>query len=145
MNSLISIITAVLRGDETISELPGDQLYAFEGTGKPFDFQFSTEAFLKIVRLQTLIFLEQERAGIPSVDAIKQMCSVSGQTFDVVMVRSLQTQEDATRNIIMLERLIVGLVREVCPAECERFGVRYVADISARVCWCQAPDQRFLD
>ncbi|MES2314966.1 MAG: hypothetical protein V4524_03490 [Patescibacteria group bacterium] len=145
MRTLLAVIVAVLNGEENIPELPNDQLQAFQNQGQPIPGSVNGEVFHKIARLQTLIFREQEKAGIPDMEVLKQMCAESHQDFATVMARSLSVQEDATANIMMLERLIVGVVREACPRECDRFGVRYYADISLRIFFGESPQRRFLD
>ena len=145
MRTLLPVIVAVLNGEEDIPELPNDQLQALQNQGQPIPGSVNQKTFQKIARLQTLIFKEQEKAEIPDMKVLRQTCTESGQDFVTVMARSLSVQEDATSNIMMLERLIVEVVREACPVECERFGVRYFADISLRVFFGESPSQRFLD
>ena len=145
MRTLLSTIVAVLNGEADMPELPNGQLRAYQNQGQPIPGSVSREALQKVARLQTLIFKEQEKARIPEVDEIQQMCTESKQPFAVVMARSMSVQEDATSNIMMLERLIVEVVRDACPSECDRFGVRYFADISGHIFFGESPQQRFLD
>jgi hypothetical protein len=145
MRSLLLIIVSVLNGDETITELPDGQLVAFQDRGKPINGMVDQTVLLKVARLQTLIVKEQEKAEIPEMEALKALCAQTGKDFATVMAQSMEVQEDATSNIMMLERLIVEIVRDACPAECERFGVRYVADISMRIFFSEAPQGRFMD
>lgn len=145
MRSLITVITSVLNSDEDIPGLPSDRLVAFSNCGQPIPGTIDQTSFLKIARLQTLIVQEQEKAEIPGVDALKQAAEQNHQDFASTMAASLSVKDDATSNTIMLERLIVLIVRDACPAECERFDVRYVADVSMQVFFCEIPQQRFLD
>jgi len=128
-----------------IPELRSDRLVAYQGKGEPISGSIEIATFLKIARLQTLIVMEQEKAELPELDTLRQVVVEKGQNFATVMSRSLMVQEDATNNVIMLERLIVAIVRDACAEECERFGVRYLADISGRVHFSEAPQGRFMD
>lgn len=145
MRSLLSIIVSVLNGEATIPELPTDKLAAYKDKGTLIPGSIELLVFLKIARLQTLIVMEQDKAELPEMDTLRQVVTESGQDFATVMARSLTVQEDTTHNIMMLERLIVGLVRDACAEECERFGVRYIADVSGRVHFSEAPQRRFMD
>jgi len=145
MRTLLPIIVSVLNNDENIPELPDDQLVAFQGHGQPIPGPINQIEFNKIARLQTLIIREQEKASIPEMDVLKETCAENNLDFGNAMAQALSVQEDATSNIMMLERLIVEVVRNACPKECDRFGVRYFADISLRVFFAESPHQRFLD
>ena len=144
MRTLLPIIVSVLNGDKNIPELPNDQLVAFQNTGQPIQGIVDQNTFLKIARLQSLIVREQRRSGIPEMETLKQVANQNGTDFPTVMANALSVQEDATSNIMMLERLIVESVREARPEECERFGVRYFADVSIRVFFAEAPQNRFM-
>ena len=145
MRSLIVIITSVLNSDETIPELPPDQLIAFNNQGKPIPRLVDRASLLKIARLQTLIVKERERSNVPEINNLKQIADQSGQNFGTTLAKSLAIQEDTVAIIMMIERLIVEIVRSACPEVCERFGVGYVADISTRVYFSESSQRRFLD
>ena len=145
MRTLLPVIVSVLNGDENIPELPDDQLLAFQNIGQPIQGVVDQKTFLKIARLQSLIVREQQRAAIPEMATLKQVAAQNRTDFPTFMANALSVQEDATSNIMMLERLIVESVREARPEECERFGVRYFADTSIRVFFAEAPRNRFLD
>ena len=145
MRSLLSIVVSILKSDESIPELPNDELVAFQHHGKPINGTVKLVTLLKIARLQTLIVREQEKAEIPEMESLKAVCAQTGKDFATVMAQSLVVQEDTTSNIIMLERLIVETIRDAYPMECERFGVRYVADVSGRIHFSEAPQRRFMD
>ncbi len=139
--SFLQTVLAVLTGQDEISELPSDKLIALTN-GEPIERRLSQEDLHKIIRLQTLIVHEQERGamfeqgGLPEED---------GQDTQNVMAQYLAVQEDATARVIMLERLIVELVREAVPAECERFDVRYSVNLSLEVLRSRVSHHRFLD
>ncbi len=145
MRSLLSVIVSVLNNEQNIPELPDDQLVAFQNKGQPITGSINGTAFNQIARLQTLIVQEQEKAQLPEIATLKAIGAESRQDFGSTMASALSVQEDTTQNIIMLERLIVAIVRDACPSESERLGVRYVADISLRIFFAEAPQRRFLD
>jgi hypothetical protein len=55
---------------------------------------------------------------MPEMDVINQQASETKTSSIEVMARSLSIQEDSTRREMMIERLIVELVRETYPQEC---------------------------
>jgi hypothetical protein len=138
MRSLTVLIAATLSEEEEIPELPNDTLRPLCSPGILVAKEIEIGLALKIARLQTLIFLEQEKGEIPDYATI----SSKGPT---VMANYLAVQEDATSNIIMLERLIVGIVRDAFPKEAERFSVRYFLSAERNLLCAEAANGRYLD
>jgi hypothetical protein len=145
MRSLLTVVREILNGAEKIPELPEDGLIATNGEGRPISVMMDGATFKKLARLQTLIRHEQKKAEMPDMDVVRQTAEGLGKTVSDILASSLGVQEDATSDIMMLERLMVAIVRDACPQESERMGVRYLADISYKVHAIEAPTRRFLD
>lgn len=101
--------------------------------------------FRKLARLQTLAFQAHEKSEMPSYEVIKSVVEVTGGNTPQTMADSLGVQEDVTRRIMMIERLIVEVVRESVPAECERNDVEYFAHVSGVIMRRPIKHRRFLD
>lgn len=145
MRTLITIIAEILNSVENIPDLPPDKLIALQNHGKPIPGNVNNVTLLKIARLQTLIVKEQKKSGMPEIDTLKQTATETGGDLLSTLATSMDVREDTVLNIVMLERLIVEIVRNACPEECERFGVIYSANISMRVSYHEEPQRRFLD
>lgn len=132
-SSFPAILAAVLGNQPVIAELPNDNLVAFNCEGNSIDGEVSPALLLKVVRLQTLISQAQEDAEMPSTEAIQQIADETNVEFFVASINASHVQEDATHRMMLLERLIVEVVREACPAECGQFDVQYLAHISRKI------------
>lgn len=124
---------AVLGNQTIIQELPNDKLIAFDCKGDSIEGEVSPAIFFQIARLQTLSSQAQEDAEMPSTEAIGQIAKETDVPFGVAGTNALHVQEDATHRSMMIERLIVEVVREACPAESRQFGVQYLAHISGKI------------
>jgi hypothetical protein len=138
MRSLVGLITAVLADEGEISELPTGELYPIDNEGVVVAESIEVTVALKIARLQTLIFREKEKGEMPETSMLPFYGPAAMASF-------LSVQEDATANIMMLERLIVEVVREAFPRESERFGVRYFLTSQRHLLCAESPQRRTLD
>ena len=144
-SSFLTTLLAVLGDQPEIENLPNDKLIALDYEGYRLDRNTAWPVFHKVARLQTLCFHSHKEAQMPDLVEIKQMASVMGGSILEIMANSLGTQEDATRRIMMLERLIVEIVRDVVPAEIEQFDVDYIAHIDGVIVRRPVQQRRFLD
>lgn len=144
-SSFLATLLAVLGDQPEIENLPNNQLIASDYEGERLDKESTRPIFHKIARLQTLCFRAYEDAQMSELDTIKEITATTGGSTAEIMDNALRIQEDATRRIMMLERLIVELVREAIPAEIERLNVEYVAHIDAVLMRRPIQRQRFLD
>ncbi|MDE2041416.1 MAG: hypothetical protein KGI59_03500 [Patescibacteria group bacterium] len=144
-SSFLSTLTAILNDQREIAELPSDKLIAFEHVGEAVQQQISTQFLLKIARLQTLCVRAHQDGEMPDYEDEKQIAKETGQNIQNVMAKSLGLMEDSTHRAIMLERLMVEVVREAFPSECEHFDVAYYAHISGQIMRRPNRHHRFLD
>jgi hypothetical protein len=144
-SSFLATLLAVLGDQPEIENLPDNQLIASDHEGERLDKVATRPIFRKIARLQTLCFRAHEDARMPELDATKEIAATTGGSTAEIMANALGIQEDSTRRIMMLERLIVELVREAVPAEIERLDVEYVAHVDAVIMRRPIRRQRFLD
>ena len=142
MRSFIQIIVATLQEEEEIVELPTPQLIGInDDKAMLLGRDIPPNVMLKLARLQTLKIKEAERGEMPEFDELKAM---GGNTI-MAMSGSLGILEDSTRRIIMLERLIVEVVREAFPTECDRLDVEYMLHPQKGILFVPTKRQRFLD
>jgi hypothetical protein len=121
MRSFLTILGSVLREDEDVPELPTEKLVAVvrDNVGATaLGYTVPVNIMIKLARLQTLKIREGELSSMPEMDVINQQASETKTSSIEVMARSLSIQEDSTRREMMIERLIVELVRETYPQEC---------------------------
>lgn len=144
-SSFLATLTAVLSGQDKIENLPQDRLIASDYIGDPVKQIVPVSVFLKIARLQTLAFQAHEKSELPSYEAVKSVAEVTGGNTAQTMANSLGVQEDATHRIMMIERLIVEVVHEAIPAECERNDVEYFAHVSGVIMRRPINHRCFLD
>lgn len=144
-SSFLATLMAVLSDQDEIENLPNDKLIASELIGEPLESAVTMPIFLKIARLQTLAFRAHEIGEMPSFDSITQISGTTGGDAAKTIADSLGVKEDATRRIMMIERLIVEIVREAVPAECERNNVEYFGHLSGVIMRRATNSQRFLD
>lgn len=138
---------AVLSDQPEIDTLPANKLNVFD-MGEPIGMRLPHSILKRIVRLQTLIVREQQKGEMPKVDVMEGLETPAERThFSQLsaMANALGIMEDGTRRIMMIERLIVEIVREAVPTECERLDVRYCVNMQLEVLWSKSPQQRFLD
>ncbi|MDR3558487.1 MAG: hypothetical protein P4L61_03070 [Candidatus Pacebacteria bacterium] len=142
MRSFLQIITAVLQDEPEIAELPTSKLIGInDGKATLLGRDIPQDVMFKLARLQTLKVKEAERGEMPELDELK---AIGGDT-KVAMASSLGILEDSTRRIIMLERLIVEVVREAFPTECDRLDVEYMLHPQKGIIFVPTKRQRFLD
>lgn len=144
-SSFLATLTAVLSGQDEIENLPNDRLIGFDYLGDPVEQTVPMSVFLKLARLQTLSFQAHEKSEMPSYEVVKNVVEVTGGNAAQTITDSLGVQEDDTRRIMMIERLIVEVVREAIPAECERNDVEYFAHVSGVIMRRPINNRRFLD
>lgn len=140
-------LRAILSDQSEIPKLPEDKLVAFS-EGQSIPTKLPLHILHRLVRLQTLIVQEQQRGEMPDTDVLEGLGLASEQSEGSKlnsMAKSLSVQEDATKRILMLEQLIVEIVREAVPSECERFDVRYCVNLELDVLWSPNLKRRFLD
>lgn len=85
---------------------------------------------------------------MPTVDVMEGLEAPEEHTHLThvsTLANALGVMEDATRRIVMIERLIVEIVHEAVPTECERLNVLYCVNMKLEVLWRVSPQQRFLD
>ena len=145
MSSLLKTIVSVLLDVSEVPELPMDRLIALPDEGVPVEHTFSTQVFLRIARLQTLLVREAQKGEMPELDEIKQVEKGGTKDTAEVMADFLAVQEDAGRRAGMLQQLITEVVRETVPTECERFDVEYFAHPDGRVYHRPLHHHRVLD
>lgn len=144
-SSFLTTLMAVLSDQNEIENLPNDKLIASNHESNPIKQVVPTTVLIKIARLQTLAFQAHNKSKMPNCDVIKSIAEVTGSNTAQTMADSLGVQEDATRRIIMIERLIVEVVREAIPAECERNDVEYFANTNGLIMRRPINYRRFLD
>jgi hypothetical protein len=144
-SSFLATLTAVLSGQDKIENLPQDKLIATNHMGDPIQHIVPVSVFLKLARLQTLAFQAYEKSEMPSYGTVKSVVEVTGGNTAQTMANSLEIQEDAARRITMIERLIVEVVREAIPAECEQNDVEYFAHVSGVIMRRPSNNRRILD
>ena len=88
---------------------------------------------------------EHDKGAMFEHDTIEGLGATTPGERMVAMGNQLVVQEDAVQRTIMIERLMQEIVRDVAPAECERFNVRYHVSLKLQVIRSEAPRQRFLD
>ncbi|MEN9649408.1 MAG: hypothetical protein RL094_375 [Candidatus Parcubacteria bacterium] len=131
--SFFSVYKAVLAGEPEIPEIPNDKLRAVDDEGEPINYDIPTPFFILIARLQTLCFLVGEESEIPSSETITSIAAALGEAVLQVTANSLATQEDGILRVAMIQRMIVELVRNQFPSECDHLGVEYRAHISFKI------------
>lgn len=146
--TFLETIVAILSDQPVIDTLPNDKLNVFD-IGKPIGGRrLPMNVLQRLARLQTLIVRAQSMGEMPATDVMEGLQDPGERTqlsqLDA-MAAALGIQEDSTRRIMMLERLIVEIVREAVPTECERLDVRYCVNMQLEVLWSPSPRQRFLD
>ena len=133
MRSLITVITDILNSESEIPEIENLALKRPPKDGQTVVGTVDKPLFRKVARLQTLIVKEDEKSEPLSDEQIENEASRTGTHHVVVLGKSQFVARDAASNIKMLSRLIVEVIRETCPAECERFEVRYIACSDFRI------------
>ena len=123
-------LVAVMTDKPEIASLPRKSLIGDNRAGQPVRHQLPEKILTRIVRLQTMIYQEGEKSPIPRDG---KMPEAEGQNIAELMSKYLQIQEDGARKMIMLKQLIVEIIREHVPAECERFNVHYALDSQSRI------------
>lgn len=144
-SSFLSTLLAVLSDEEDIPALPHDRLITSYRMGDPVKAEVTRRILLKLTRLQTLCFQVYETGEMPELDAMKQMASETGSGIADVRANSLGTQDDMACRIMMLERLMVEVVREAVPAECDKFEVQYYVHADGTIMRRPIERRRFLD
>lgn len=126
-SSFLATLSAVLSGQDEIENLPKNKLIASDQEGEEVKQTVPPHVFLMIARLQTLAFMEDDQSAMQPGENTAAVLETIGDDPVNTIPNALMVQEDGTRRIAMIERLIVEIVREALPAECEVFGVEYFA------------------
>jgi len=143
-SSFLFTLLAVLSDEEDILALSHDRLITSYRMGDPAA-EVTKKTLLKLTRLQTLCFQAHETGEMPELNVMEQMASETGSGVADVMANSLGTQEDMTHRVMMLERLMVEVVREAVPAECDKFEVQYYVCDGGTIMSHPIERRRFLD
>lgn len=141
----IETLLAVLNQQEEIPDLPSNQLTVIDQRGTRVSAQLSCKHILQIARLQTLAFRASKSGELPTHTDITAQARETGGQYLNLAASLLTVQEDATRRVMMLEGLIIEIVRQIVPAESERFDVRYFVNEQRHLLWIPSPPRRFLD
>lgn len=146
MRSFITILGLVLQNETEITELPASELVAIDiNCAVPLGYDVPTDLMIKLARLQTLKYHEQDLCSMPKMESITQQAKETKTSVAGIMGHSLATQEDSIHRIIMLERLFTEIVRESFPKECERFDVTYFLHPTKGIMFRPINHRQFLD
>lgn len=140
--NFMQTLLSILQCQPEIPSLP--PLIYFKRDGQVVVGNFSEVILGMLIRLQTLMASEHEKGAMFEHDTTQGLEATPGQVM-TAMANQLAIQEDSAQRTIMLERLIQEIVRDVAPAECEHFNVRYHVSIDLKVIRSEAPRERFLD
>ena len=131
--SFLTVITDILIDKTEIPELPMNKLIASEKEGSVVEVAIRREVFLKMARLQTLLYREYQNGTPPDLKEIEQIAFETGSNPIQAMNNALKVSRDAKERIAFLERLIIEVVRENFPKEREVFDVSYVAHLQGKI------------
>jgi hypothetical protein len=126
MDSFLNTLAAVLIGQPEIEGL--SEIYIFDMDAEKLLHSFNEDAYLKISRLQTLISHEHEVGVCPFFNR-----DGSGSVAVTSANDALCVAEDTVGRIAMLQRLIIEVVREMVPQECDHFDVNYFAHVDGSI------------
>ena len=128
MSSFIKTILAILQDETTIPGLADDEMIGDNPeNGEVVSGRISRLGFVRVVRLQNLIYQEEGRSPVPSVGELTEMHKIQQKPYQKVAVDFLITSTDSSRRVEFIRRLIVEVVRDEIPGEDEKFDVEYVA------------------
>jgi len=122
-----TVLSKVLAGVVEISELPPNRMVAFDNGNSIGKHEVPLEVILMLVRLQTMIVLENEDTYLSDNPGTAEE-----------MTNALCIREDSLYRINMLRRLMVEIVREAVPKEADRFNVNYFVTLDKQITWCRA-------
>lgn len=126
MSTFMSTLKSVLNGE---ARIPGFEDWTFIPV-KPDDSSMpgpkvSLDALRKICVLQSLAIKASETGEFVPTYVLSAGLEEMGGSKSEMTARSIAVTEDAAYRVMFLEYLIVEVVRDEVPAECERMGVRY--------------------
>ena len=136
MSTLLSQIQMILAEEKYIKGLSvREELTAVKFQGEEsqvVSLSIPRDLLIKIARLQTLLIREREKGEIPRFESVQQQMEATGQDYLEVASNELISQEESLHNVMMIERLIVLVVREVFPREIDHFECRYFVGFKKR-------------
>ena len=168
MEKVIKLVAMVLSGKKIGKHLPGKKPVVYKGKDKDVHedgilnhMDLPSDVFWKLLSLQTLVITQRQIGGIPSVEEVDSICNGMPQSFKKgkgkkckgeslemcrarVMAELLQKRADHWKQIDMIERIIVELVRGIAPSEHERLGVCYRVNSCSRLVWVKINEPRFV-
>lgn len=161
MEKVIKLVAMVLSGKKIGKHLLGRKPVVYKGNDKDVHedgilnhVDLPMDVFWKLLSLQTLVFTQRQIGGIPSIEEVDSVCSGLRQPLKKseslkmcrsrVMAELLQKRADHWKQIDMIERIIVELVRDSVPSECQRLGVCYRIDSHSRLVWIKINEPRFV-
>jgi hypothetical protein len=121
----LQTVLSVLNGDEYIPVLSEGGLYTHNLEGEIIAENLPIEFVAKIARLRTLIHLEAERSDIHDERQYDLLDARHDGSAHRLLEVSVEVLDDSTNRQLMLEGLIIEVVRQFFPSECEHLSVRY--------------------
>ena len=144
MSQFLKTLMDVLNGESKIQALPNDKLIALNVHGESVAGDLTGEQLLKLARLQTLRVNEISAIEeSPSFDEVSEMAKQAGVSFVEIEVKNMCIRADTPDRIVMLDRLIVEVVRDIFPKEVDVFDVLYSITPTAQIIRREKPRPPF--
>lgn len=132
------IICDILSDKPEIPGLPNSKMISYRTVARPGTALVNNVpklTFLKLCRLQTLKQQEMEKGEMPALDALKDQAQAVGKNVAMVMCQTLAVNQDSKDRVAMIVRLMIEVVRDAIPTECDQLGREYYVDSNEGVMW----------